>query len=429
MNAILTAVVPALGWSLIHFVWQGALIGMVTVLVLLVLHDAKPQLRYLIACCALALCAALPLVGVFAHLSGTPDGLLQRTEVLAAAATQGSATELGSWLQSRLNWIVGLWTLIASLFAARIAFGLAWIQRASRHARFYSEQSAWQQRLDRMATQFSITRAIVLRVVEDLETPVAAGCWRPVVLVPAAMLTGLPTDLLEALLAHELAHIKRLDYLVNLLQSLVEVALFYHPAVWWISRQIRIEREHVADDLAAAMLGEPRRLALALHGLAEFQSPSHSFAISANGGNLMNRIKRLIRPEVHVLSWKVMATLIGLVLAGMAMCIQAATSGAGAGAGPAVAGTVAGQIIEAGCKKPMYPAESLRKEETGAVTMQFLVDVGGHVIDSKVTRSSGYEALDRTAVAGLALCRFAPQTVDGKATQSWVKMQYVWKLE
>jgi protein TonB len=77
----------------------------------------------------------------------------------------------------------------------------------------------------------------------------------------------------------------------------------------------------------------------------------------------------------------------------------------------------------------MYPPESLRKGETGSVTMQFLVNADGRVTDSKVTRSSGYEALDRTAVAGLALCPFAPQTIDGKPQQSWVKMQYVWKLE
>ena len=98
------------------------------------------------------------------------------------------------------------------------------------------------------------------------------GWWRPVIFVPAGLLTGMPSDYLEALQAHELAHVQRFDYVVNLIQSAIEMLLFYHPAVWWISRQIRIEREQIADDLAASGLGDTRRLALALQQLDLFRS-------------------------------------------------------------------------------------------------------------------------------------------------------------
>jgi predicted nucleic acid-binding Zn-ribbon protein len=137
------------------------------------------------------------------------------------------------------------------------------------------------------------------------------------VLVPAMLVTRMPPDLLEALLAHELAHIKRHDYLVNLLQSAIEALLFYHPVVWWLSRQIRIEREQIADDLAAVAIGDPRRLALALQALDELQLdnpvfPDHQPALAANGGILMTRIQRLIRPSQHALDWKMALPIIGL---------------------------------------------------------------------------------------------------------------------
>jgi hypothetical protein len=127
-------------------------------------------------------------------------------------------------------------------------------------------------------------------------------------------------QLLEALLAHELAHVRRHDYLVNLLQSAIEILLFYHPAVWWLSHRIRIERELIADDLAASALDEPRRLALALSELDLFQLSPPQLAPGAIGekGKLMSRIKRLVRPQTETLtgslSWKLALPALGLAL-------------------------------------------------------------------------------------------------------------------
>jgi bla regulator protein BlaR1 len=154
-------------------------------------------------------------------------------------------------------------------------------------------------------------------------SPVTAGWWRPVVLVPASLLTGMPPDLLEALLAHEMAHIKRHDYLINLLQNAIESLLFYHPAVWWISNRIRAERELIADDFAARQLGEPRRLALALSELERLQFSDHHLAQAANGGDLMNRIKHLLRPAPQALNWKAAIPMLGLALACMSIYAEA----------------------------------------------------------------------------------------------------------
>ncbi|MDB5755627.1 MAG: peptidase, partial [Massilia sp.] len=158
---------------------------------------------------------------------------------------------------------------------------------------------------------------------------------------------------LEALLAHELAHIKRHDYLVNLVQSAIEIVLFYHPAVWWLSNRIRLEREQIADDLAASMLGEPRRLALALSELDRFQlAATHHLAHAAHGGNLMIRIKRLVRPESEPLNWKMALPILGLSAACAAFYAHAQTAPAAlaapAAAVPAMPATPAAHLQHPG---------------------------------------------------------------------------------
>ncbi len=120
------------------------------------------------------------------------------------------------------------------------------------------------------------------------------GWVRPVILLPASALTGLTPQQLEAIIAHELAHIRRHDYLINMLQALVETLLFYHPAVWWVSRRIRQEREHCCDDLAVAVCGDAFAYARALLEMERLRAAGPQLAVAANGGLLMNRIQRLI---------------------------------------------------------------------------------------------------------------------------------------
>jgi beta-lactamase regulating signal transducer with metallopeptidase domain/predicted nucleic acid-binding Zn-ribbon protein len=332
MNATLPAFVSTLGWALVHFVWQGTLVGIATAIALLALRNARPQTRYAVCCAALALCLALPIVGVWRGMQS--DAAVAGTPITSALATNAadpvvlpdhaSVTLSASWrssLQGQLPWIVALWSLGAGLLAARMALGMMWVGRIGR-SRTGASHPRWQRRLDRLAEKLGIERMVRLRVTPDLASPVAAGCWKPMVLVPAALIANMPLDLLEALLAHELAHIKRHDYLVNLIQSAIESLLFYHPVVWWLSKQIRIEREQIADDIAACALGEPHRLALALHELDVFQQDqlqrlddftgAIQLVPAANGGHLMSRIQRLIRPNQHALDWKMALPIIGM---------------------------------------------------------------------------------------------------------------------
>ena len=125
--------------------------------------------------------------------------------------------------------------------------------------------------------------------------PTVVGWLRPAILLPIAALAALSPSQVEAILAHELAHIRRHDYAVNVLQTLAETLLFYHPAVWWLSKRIRVEREHCCDDVAIAICGDPVGYAQALAELERWRSASPAMAMAATGGSLLDRVRRILR--------------------------------------------------------------------------------------------------------------------------------------
>ena len=356
MNNVLPALVPAIGWALLNFLWQGLLIGWGATLALHLLRGARPQTRYAVACAALLMCVALPLASIAAHLieaHGANDAATAISPALpmsiggAAALPAMPALLQGGWLSllkwdlsGQLAWIVLLWSCGAALMTLRLTIGLQWVREQTAPSR-YQRNPYWQRRLSELARRFDIAQHVRLGVADLLDSPITAGCWRPIVLVPASLVSGMPPDLLEALLAHELAHIRRHDYLVNLIQSAIEILLFYHPSVWALSRRIRIEREQVADDIAVAMLGQPQRLAQALSELDRFQFATTQLAHAAHGGNLMSRIKRLLRPDVEPLNWKMALPLLGLCAASVVLYAHAAPQSAATDAAQSTVAEVA----------------------------------------------------------------------------------------
>jgi soluble lytic murein transglycosylase-like protein len=145
----------------------------------------------------------------------------------------------------------------------------------------------------RIARQLGVDRAVRVLSSIDVDVPVALGFLRPVVLLPAALALGLPTPAVEALLAHELAHVRRHDLVVNVVQSVVEALLFYHPAVWWVSSCLRAEREHCCDDAVVALTGDALGYARALVSLETTRTAA--LGVAANGGSLMARITRMVQ--------------------------------------------------------------------------------------------------------------------------------------
>jgi D-alanyl-D-alanine endopeptidase (penicillin-binding protein 7) len=312
--------VEALGWVLLHFVWQGVLVGLLAALALALLRRAEPRRRHAVCALALAGCLAIPLAHL-AWLLFSPDP--------APSPTSLAADPAPSWLahlQARLPALVTAWSLGVGLMTLRLASGLAWVARMRRRA--LAVPPAWQQRMDALARRLALRRPVLLRQLDGIDSPLTVPGWRPMVLLPVALVSGMPVPLLEALLAHELAHVQRWDDLANLVQGAVEALLFFHPVVWWLSMRLRDEREQVADELAARALDDPRQLALALHALSSPRPPAAAAAIrspsstnSARGGHLYKRIERLVAPQPRSTSWKL--ALPALALAGTSLIVQA----------------------------------------------------------------------------------------------------------
>ncbi len=292
-----------LGWTLLHFLWQGLVIAAVYAGIRKRLKPASsPNARYLLACAALALMIASPLITwIVLRPSGPiPDpvyrihGALPSTAVVPVALPASVRTAVPSAIQPQiLPWVVAFWILGAAAFWVRLAG--AWLFAARlRSAMVRPAPPEWQAAFRSLAAQVGVSRPVRLLVSGFIQVPAVVGCLRPVVLLPVGALTGVPREHLEAVLMHELAHIQRHDYLVNILQGVAEAMLFYHPAVWWISGQIRAERELCCDDVAVEIGGDALAYARAL---VEWEShrPAHAAAtVAANGGSLASRVGRLL---------------------------------------------------------------------------------------------------------------------------------------
>lgn len=315
-------------WALLHFVWQGAAIALCTLLALQLVRSANA--RYALGVAALALMALAPLATavVIAESSGLgpivalpsfeppSSGSASAVEAVRSGATMQTASGNLQMSPQLLGFIVAGWLCGLLFFAIRLAGG--WVV-ARRMARRAVEPAT--EEIQRLALALSrklrVRHVVTVLQSSTIHVPVVIGWIAPTIVLPVAALSGLSGAQVEALLAHELAHIRRHDYFVNLVQSVLEVALFYHPAVWWLSRQVRAERERCCDDLA---VGVCDRLvyASALGDLAAL-SPAR-VALAATDGDLLERVRRILSREEVVMSgrsrWSVVAVL-GLATAMM----------------------------------------------------------------------------------------------------------------
>jgi GWxTD domain-containing protein len=299
-----TPAADALGWTLLHSLWQGAIIA--AVLGALLAASRSPRIRYAAACAALlAMLAAfaVTLVHFLPETGGTvgaPAKPLSLWRSPAAAGVGDNRLALGAVASELVPWLAPFWLAGVCLFYLRFAAG--WLSSCRLRRRGVCAASAsWQNTAARLAAELKVSRPVVLLESLFTDTPMILGHLRPVIFVPLGFLAGLPSEHIEAILLHELAHIRRADYLVNVCQRAVEGLLFYHPAVWWISRVIRAERENCCDDMVVALKGDAHSYAVALAALEqnrlEQHWPNREPALAATGGNLMKRIQRLLYPK------------------------------------------------------------------------------------------------------------------------------------
>lgn len=296
--------VRALALALLHFVWQGAALALLVRLTLAALGPKAAKARYAASCGALLAAALLPVITAIVSLeprAGTtvPIG-------------QGGAPSALSWQHLGALFVVGLWALGALFRLVSMGHALQKARRLVSLCRPLRDEIATG--AGRLAARMGLVRVPRLLEGTHFDVPMAVGWLRPVVLVPVSAITTLAPAELDALIAHELAHVARYDFFVNVLQEVVASVLFFHPAVHYIGRTIREAREHVADDLAASCVS-PKVLARALFSLESCRYPLPELPVGSNGGDLVNRIQRLIRPDSQARRSSVAA----LLLAGAAL--------------------------------------------------------------------------------------------------------------
>jgi TonB family protein len=319
----------ALGWTLLHFCWQGALVAILLWCILALLGERCAQPRYIAACTALALMAILPLVTFTRLLTASHGGahliivfvpLDPVTAQSAAALQEHLLYRIANAIDRSMPATLAVWFAGVILLLARLSIGL-FVARRMKSA--VTQQPPHELRLNfhQLARRIGVLRPVQLLHSALVQVPTVIGWLRPVVLIPLGCLSGLSSTQIEALLAHELAHIRRHDYLISVLQSIVEALLFYHPAVWWVSKRIRVEREHCCDDLAVGV-GDALTYARALTLLAEQSFALPAIGLGANGGILTMRIKRLLGINQSPAASQLAAlTLLGIVIAATAVGI------------------------------------------------------------------------------------------------------------
>jgi beta-lactamase regulating signal transducer with metallopeptidase domain/peptidoglycan/xylan/chitin deacetylase (PgdA/CDA1 family) len=326
-----------IGWTLIHSVWQIALVALVLFFALRFLQKSTANVRYSVSVLALGAALVLP-AATFLNLSGNPPSKLFQNEIsrapsanqiyeprpqtenpsLAAdAEAQGTKTKekfffavenLQNFFRQNsspiLLFIVGLWLFGVALSALRLAGGV-WQLRQYKTKEISAPDARWQAKFAALCEKLKITRRVKFLQSNLIQTPVVIGWLRPVILIPASVFLQISPKELETIIAHELVHIRRCDALVNFAQSAVEVLFFYHPCVWWISRVIRAEREFAADAAVLRSFGASRFVyANALANLEEIRHETNQklprFATAANGGNLMQRIQKILQKNTEM---------------------------------------------------------------------------------------------------------------------------------
>jgi len=287
--------------TILHFFWQGAALAAVAAAAMELSRRATT--RYAIAVVILVLMAAAPVLTFSilrhpdsaANLAGQMPAYNMSATNSPAAEFSGAASSSGHRNRASsdyLSWLVYAWLTGVVLLSLRPATGFVALRRLRLNLSI-PVSDAMRERCLSLQRSLGIRRLIRYCECLHLEAPAVAGWFRPVVLLPLSAVTGLSADQLDAVIAHELAHIRRLDTFVNLFQIAAEILLFFHPAVWWLSKRIRAERENCCDDVAIAVCGNAAAYARALASMAERPS-APVLAMASNRGSLSARVARIL---------------------------------------------------------------------------------------------------------------------------------------
>ena len=328
MNTTMT-LASAAAFSLLHSLWELALIALLAAGHLAGLRRASASVRHAVGMGWLLAMAAAPAItfawywhamAPAASSTAAWFGAVAQAEDVGAAPPSPVASALGNWalVCTAQAWLLGVALMVTRQFGGWRAL------RRIEQAPSVPLPAQWLRRFEVLRHAMGVSRSVSARMAAHVASPFTAHVLRPLVWLPLSLLTQLPRDQVEALLAHELAHIRRLDWCWNGVQCVVESVLFHHPGMWWLSRRIREEREHACDDLAVAVCGDPVVLAEALAGLRRRGGthPTPSLALAARGGLLMRRIAHLLSATPSRPNWRWPGALLLLLCSGTLLAMQ-----------------------------------------------------------------------------------------------------------
>lgn len=320
-----TILIQAFGWALLHSLWQGFLIFACLRIVLYVWAHMSARIKYNLS--------YLSLTGIFAWFcitlwqqvsaalrvrqatwimieTGVRQKHLDMPEIYHSQATlRHFIPQLEMWFPG----LVALYVTGVAVMSIKLIMDLVQLKQI-RQKQVLPIDAVWEKHLGRLTAQLRIPRKVQLLISTHIQVPVMIGFLKPLILLPVAMFNNLTAEQLEAILLHELAHIKRNDYLLNIFQSIVETILFFNPFIWWITKNIRLEREHCCDDLVIASQVQPLQYAKALVALEEYRLTVNALAMAAadNKQHLFHRIKRIMEMKTKNINYtqKLLAVLI-----------------------------------------------------------------------------------------------------------------------
>jgi TonB family protein len=292
----------------VHFIWQGLLVALILKSVLFIIDKNKSKLRYALATLAMLANAVLAILTFTMVYPDTSSGINSSLSPIPLTSLVNELTQqnallsyqelLPSILAHSLPYLSLLWLATIAILASKLLIEIRNVNNLPLHSSI-SPSSALLSRFDELAKQIKLKKTPTLLISLKAEVPMAIGWLKPVVLLPASMVTGLDSAQLEMLILHELAHIRRHDYLVNFLQTLIELLFFFHPSVHWIGKQMRNEREYCSDDIAVQHCGDAIAYAHTLTDTASLCAKKHfhtipTMAMAASGGDLKARVLRLV---------------------------------------------------------------------------------------------------------------------------------------
>jgi beta-lactamase regulating signal transducer with metallopeptidase domain len=303
-----TPIAETLGWTVLHSLWQGVLLALIVKICLQLGGKWTARRRYYLAYSAL-LAQLVVAIGTFYYLLPvslpTQQGVQDLLPLLPTLPTLATSTnwwaQVEDFIAPSLPLIVLMWWIGMVFFLLRLSVSYFWWNNL-RHRQHLPVPAAWEDRFQALKKNMKIGRSVQLRLSELVSGPVLIGQLKPLVLLPIALVNQLSVKEVEAVLAHELAHLQRYDYLLNAIQLFLEAIFYYHPAIWWLGTEIRMLREQCCDDLAIRYTGNSLTYAKTLLAVAEHQRQLPSqFALGLLGGNkrqLLHRIQRILNQPV-----------------------------------------------------------------------------------------------------------------------------------